>query len=235
MVVLLDGEERDMHYDLVIFDCDGTLVDSLWAISRVMNLALAEHGLPHPLSNAEVGTVVGLSLHNAMAQLLPDSPAALHEALVASYKAHYLRLADGGELAAPLFPGARETMDALRGAGVELAMATGKSMRGVERNLREFDLGGYFRVLKSADCAPSKPDPGMVTQILAETGHDPHRTLMVGDTDFDLYMGRAAGVRTCAVTFGCHPRPRLAAARPDHWVERLPDLLAVVGVAGRAG
>lgn len=223
------------RYDLVIFDCDGTLVDSLWAIARVMNLAWEEHGLPGPLSNADVGGVVGLSLPTAMAHLLPDHPREFHDRLVVSYKAHYLRLADAGQLDAPLFPGVRQTLDALKGAGIDLAMATGKSMRGVERNLREFDLGGYFRVLKSADCAPSKPHPGMVEQILAETGHDPARTLMVGDTDFDILMGHSAGVPTCAVTFGCHPRERLAAARPHFWAESPPQLLGVVGVDGGRG
>ncbi|MBF0263192.1 MAG: HAD-IA family hydrolase [Magnetococcales bacterium] len=220
-----------LRYDLVIFDCDGTLVDSLDGIVRSANLALAEAGGGPHLSMASIAAVVGLSLHEAMGVLMPEASEACRDQAVAAYKSHYQRLADGGELTTPLFPGVRATLDQLRRHGVTLAVATGKSLRGLERTLREQRLEGIFAVLMTADQAPSKPHPSMIEQILAATGHAPERCLMVGDTVYDLDMGRNAGVRTAAVTFGCHGREELAGSRPDHWLERMPDLLPVVGVA----
>ncbi|MBF0272860.1 MAG: HAD-IA family hydrolase [Magnetococcales bacterium] len=218
------------RYDLVIFDCDGTLVDSLDGIVRSANLALVEVGMGEGLPRERIAQVVGLSLHEAMSVLLPEQDAALHERAVTAYKRHYQRLADGGELTTPLFPGARATLESLREHGVTLAVATGKSLRGLERTLREQRLQGLFEVLMTSDHAPSKPHPSMIEQILAATGAVANRSLMVGDTVFDLEMGRNARVRTAAVTFGCHDRRTLAEASPDHWVERLPELLPIVGI-----
>lgn len=215
---------------LVVFDCDGTLVDSLAGIARVMNMALSQVGLAENLSLSCIGGVVGLSMAEAMAALFPAAPAALRGQAIAVYKEHYKRLADGGELISPLFPGVRQTLDRLRAHGLQLAMATGKSMRGVERTIAEHQLAGYFRFLKSADCAPSKPDPAMVRQIVQESGFAPRAILMVGDTDFDMIMGRQAGVVTCAVTYGCHPRARLAAAQPDYWLDGMGDLPGLLGL-----
>lgn len=218
------------RFDLVIFDCDGTLVDSRANIARIMNMALADAGLGDDHPEERIGAVVGLSLPEAMRVLLPDEDETRRQGVIACYKAHYKRLADAGELRDALFPGVRETLERLREAGILMAMATGKSMRGVERSLAEHQLQPFFAFLKSADCAPSKPHPGMVEQILAESGQSPRRTLMVGDTEFDLLMGRHAGVVTCAVTYGCHDAARLATARPDHWIHRMTELLPLVGV-----
>ncbi|MEO5346455.1 MAG: HAD-IA family hydrolase [Magnetococcus sp. YQC-9] len=218
-------------FDLVIFDCDGTLVDSLDAIVRSANLALAEVGEGLVLSHTRIASVVGLSLHEAMAVLMPEGSTEQHARAVDAYKCHYKKLADGGELPTPLFPGVRMVLDSLRQAGVTLAVATGKSLRGLERTLREQGLEGYFEVLMTADQAPSKPHPSMIEQILDATGCSRARTLMVGDTVYDLEMGRNAGVRTAAVTFGCHGREELAACQPDYWIEEMETLLNVVGVA----
>ncbi|MEO5355531.1 MAG: HAD-IA family hydrolase, partial [Magnetococcus sp. XQGC-1] len=138
--------------------------------------------------------------------------------------------ADAGELVTPLFPGVRTVLETLHNANVEMAIATGKSMRGLQRTLREHNLNTFFHSLQTADVARSKPDPEMIENILRETGSNPKETLMVGDTTFDIEMGHQAGVITCAVTYGCHSRERLAQARPHHWLERMADLPALLGL-----
>ncbi|MBF0625626.1 MAG: HAD-IA family hydrolase [Magnetococcales bacterium] len=217
-------------FDLVIFDCDGTLVDSLAGIAAAARLALADCGLDAQVDTAAVAGVVGLNLDQAMASLLPDHDPNLHARVVDRYRHHYQRLADARELDNPLFPGVRGVLNGLQAAGMTLAVATGKSRRGLERTLNDHNLHGFFQALKTADQAPSKPHPAMVLEILAETGHPPARALMVGDTDFDILMGRNAGVTTCAVTYGCHARERLAAARPDHWIDHMAELPGVLGL-----
>lgn len=217
-----------LRFELVIFDCDGTLVDSRANIARVMNMALLEEGLAEAMPVERIGGVVGLSLPEAVRVLLPTADEARRQEVILRYKAHYKRLADAGELRDPLFPGVVEVLERLQHHGVLLAMATGKSMRGVERTLNDHGLGKYFSWLKSADCAPSKPHPGMVEQILAASGISPPRVLMVGDTEYDILMGRHAGVVTCAVTYGCHPPERLARAAPHHWVQQMAELLPLV-------
>ncbi|MBF0191109.1 MAG: HAD-IA family hydrolase [Magnetococcales bacterium] len=219
-----------IRYDLVIFDCDGTLVDSLDGIVRSVNLALVEVGLEEALPRERIAGVVGLSLFEAMSVLLPEYSPEWRARAVAAYKSHYQRLADGGELTTPLFPGVRATLESLRDHGITMAVATGKSLRGLERTVREQRLQGFFEVLMTSDHAPSKPHPAMIEQILAATGAAANRSLMVGDTVFDLEMGRHARVETAAVTFGCHDRRRLAEAAPDHWLDRLPELLPIVGI-----
>ncbi|NGZ29531.1 MAG: HAD-IA family hydrolase [Magnetococcales bacterium] len=213
---------------LVIFDCDGTLVDSLEGIHRVMNRAVVQAGLASGVSGYQVAGVVGLSMSEALESLFPDAPLLQRDLAIKLYKDHYKQLADGGLMPNALFPGVREALDWLRQRGFQLGMATGKSMRGVERTLAEHDLHGYFSYLKSADCAPSKPHPGMVLQIIDESGFSAREILMVGDTDFDMIMGRQAGVWTCAVTYGCHSRERLAAAKPDFWLDSMSGLSSLL-------
>ncbi|MBF0126514.1 MAG: HAD-IA family hydrolase [Magnetococcales bacterium] len=219
------------RFGLVIFDCDGTLVDSLDGIARAARLALEELGMPRAFTHARIAQVVGLSLDEAMEALLPECDREVRQRAVLGYKRHYLDLVERKALHAPLFPGVRETLLALRGADVALAIATGKSMRGLERTLQEHDLADFFQVLMTADQAPSKPHPAMVETILRATGFSASQTLMVGDTLYDLEMGRNAGVKIAAVTYGCHPREQLARAQPDHWLDDLTELLPLMGVS----
>ncbi|MBF0622885.1 MAG: HAD-IA family hydrolase [Magnetococcales bacterium] len=209
------------RFDLVIFDCDGTLVDSLGLIAHSMNLAMQEIGADVDLTQAQVADVVGLALDKAVNRLLPDSHAHLLDEAVAAYRKHFRILADAQTVDAGLFPGVHDTLKQLQASGVDMAVATGKSLQGLKRNLQEHDLSAFFTWLKTAESAPSKPHPGMVEQILAESGADPDRVLMVGDTDYDMIMGRDAGVKTCAVSFGCHDRQRLERAKPDFFVDTL--------------
>ncbi|MBF0438763.1 MAG: HAD-IA family hydrolase, partial [Magnetococcales bacterium] len=182
-------------------------------------------------THTQIAQVVGLSLHEAMAKLIPEASPEFWEKAVLGYKAHYQRLADGGALTAPLFPGVRETLMALQNAGVVMAVATGKSLRGLERTLHEHQLNGFFQALMTSDQAPSKPHPAMVENILQATGFSASQALMVGDTLYDLEMGRKAGVKIAAVTFGCHTPEQLATTYPDHWLERMDDLLPLFGLS----
>ncbi|MEO5367749.1 MAG: HAD-IA family hydrolase [Magnetococcus sp. WYHC-3] len=219
--------------DLVIFDCDGTLVDSLNSIATVMNRVWADLALGDPLTSAQVAGVVGLSLDAAMRTLWPGGHADLWHRMVAAYREHYSALVAAGAEEAPLFPEVRATLERLQSQGVILAVATGKSMRGLERTLAAHGLRHLFSALKTADCQPSKPHPGMVLAILEETAIPRHHALIVGDTTFDIDMGHNAGIRTCAVTYGCHSLAQLAAARPHHTIDALPAVLTLPGLAER--
>ncbi|MEG3638950.1 HAD family hydrolase [Magnetococcus sp. PR-3] len=212
------------RYELVIFDCDGTLVDSQGGIAHVLNLALKEVGLPQ-VTHAQAGSIVGLSLQQAADTLLPDATAEQRTQVVDYYRKIYRTMADEKQLDHPLFPGVKETLEKLQADGVTLAVATGKSMAGMQRTIRDHHLEGFFVAVKTADCAPSKPNPGMVQQILDQTLIPPELTLMVGDTTFDMDMGRAAGVDTCAFPSGCHPREYLERCGPSHWVHEIPQVL----------
>lgn len=198
---------------LVIFDVDGTLIDSQDHILAAMNHAFAAVGHDAP-ARREVLSIVGLSLPEAIARLAPQFDPALQDAIVTAYKQSFntQRLASHP----PLFPGARQALDDLAGRDdVLLGVATGKSRRGLDHILAVYGLEGYFFTRQVADDHPSKPNPSMILAALAETGIAPARAIMVGDTTFDIDMGRAAAVRTLGVTWGYHPEAALRAAGPD--------------------
>lgn len=198
---------------LVIFDVDGTIVDSQAAILAAMAGAFTAEGLACPPRERVLG-IVGLSLPKAMAVLEPGLPAARHAALVAAYKHAYgAMLRDGAEeMATVFYPGAEAAIHGLDRAGYLLGIATGKARRGLVRLLDETGLAPRFVTTQTADDAPSKPAPGMVLNCLAGTGVAPEDAVMVGDTVFDIEMARAAGVRAIGVGWGYHPAGRLEAA-----------------------
>lgn len=191
---------------LVIFDVDGTLLDSQAHILGAMARAFDSIGQPCP-PREEVLGIVGLSLPQAMARLAPDLDGA---ALVAGYKAAFGALR--AERDSPLYPGARAALDRLAARGIPLGIATGKSRRGLDHVLAAHGLAPMFTTTQVADDHPSKPHPSMIRAALAETGADPAQSVMIGDTSFDMDMGRAAGVRTIGVSWGYHPRAALAGA-----------------------
>jgi phosphoglycolate phosphatase len=209
---------------LVIFDCDGTLVDSQHVIVAAMHEAYRGHGLPIP-ARERLLSIVGLSLaeaFHALGEGRPDYPAT---SLAERYRAAHAALQTRAPVA-PLFPGAREAVAALaqRPATV-LGIATGKSRRGVEGILARHGLLGHFLTIKTADDAPSKPDPGMVTAAMGEAGVVPADTVVVGDTAFDMAMARAAGAAAIGVAWGYHPAEALHAAGAVTVIERFPALL----------
>lgn len=211
---------------LVIFDMDGTLVDSQNEIWASMQAAYAAQGLPAPERFAVLG-IVGLSLHAAFAQLSPHLSDPAREGLVTAYKAAYLELRQrNGAGSSPLFPGARAALDRLAGEPATLlAVATGKSTRGLDALIEAHGLGRVFMSRQTADHHPSKPHPSMILACLAEAGLDASRAVMVGDTSYDMEMARAAGVRTVGVSWGYHPPERLGADAMIDDFAQLPDIV----------
>lgn len=214
---------------LVIFDVDGTLVDSQHVIFAAMQHAFSALGHPCPPRETALG-VVGLSLPEAMAVLAGDLPDGTGPALVEHYRARFVADRHAAPLEAPpLFPGARAALDRLADApGTVLGIATGKARPGLDHLLEAHEIGHLFRTAQTADLHPSKPDPAMLRAALAETGCAPGAAVMIGDTEFDVAMGRAAGMATVAVAWGYHSRARLAAAGPDAIVEDFDALQAAL-------
>ncbi len=193
---------------LAVFDCDGTLVDSQRSIVRAMSAAFGEKGLPAP-DPARVRRVVGLPLAEAIGRLWPEAGAAAWEDLADTYKRHFtaFRLADGVE--EPMFPYVTETLYRLADEGWLLGVATGKSRRGLLNTLRRHGLLDLFTTLQAADSGPGKPAPDMLLRAIADTGASPGRTVMVGDTTYDIHMARAAEVAALGVAWGYHETQEL--------------------------
>ena len=188
---------------LVIFDCDGTLVDSQHAIHAAMRRAWQLVGV-EPLPLAAVRDVIGLSLLRCFEQLHPTLSASDHKRLTAEYRSAFAAAREAGEPNESLYDGCREALDSLRDEGYLLAVATGKSQRGLDAVLEAFDLRELFCCLKTADDGPSKPHPEILEQALAETGVRREDAVMIGDTTFDMLLGRNAGLRTLGVAWGYH-------------------------------
>ncbi|MBO9379048.1 HAD hydrolase-like protein [Sphingomonas histidinilytica] len=212
---------------LAIFDCDGTLVDSQANICRAMAEAFAIEKLPEPDAPA-VRRVVGLNLTQAVAVLLPDADHDLHARVGETYKRAFQAMRGAGEVDEPLFPGVAETLRALDADGWLLAVATGKSDRGLHHCLETHGIHGLFVSLQTADRHPSKPHPSMIIQAMADAGAIPATSVMIGDTSFDIGMGVNAGCATIGVAWGYHTPRELfdegadfVADRPD----QLPEIL----------
>ncbi|WP_181707427.1 HAD-IA family hydrolase [Chthonobacter rhizosphaerae] len=197
---------------LVLFDCDGTLVDSQVMIVSAMTRAFETSGLAPPPREA-VLSIVGLSLPIAIARLLTAHPDLPVDPLVEAYKAAFFELRQSLDHQEPLFPFARETIEELAARpDVLLGVVTGKSRRGLTAILALHGLADHFAVLRTADDAPSKPDPTMVLDAVAAVGGEVERTVVVGDTTFDIEMARAAGSPSIGVSWGYHPPEALTAA-----------------------
>jgi phosphoglycolate phosphatase len=197
---------------LALFDCDGTLVDSQANICLAMEAAFDGAGIAPP-SRTQIRRIVGLSLPQAMAALLPDADAAFHDTLAAAYKAEFFKLrASGTMLAEPLYDGIADLLVALADAGWVMGVATGKSDRGLGLILAHHGIDRHFTTLQTADRHPSKPHPSMIEQAMAEAGATPQTTVMIGDTHFDMAMARAAGARGVGVAWGYHAPDELIAA-----------------------
>lgn len=213
---------------LVLFDCDGTLVDSQVMIVTSMTRAFESAGLPPP-SHAEVLSIVGLSLPIAIGRLAAHHPEVPVAALVDAYKSAFQDLRQSTLHLEPLYPGARETVDALADdPDTLLGIVTGKSRRGVDAILARHGLADRFAVIRTADDAPSKPHPAMVLDAMAAVGAEAASTVVIGDTTYDMEMARAAGARAIAVTWGYHDRAALAAAGAEMVVERFDAVAAAV-------
>ncbi|OYX40571.1 MAG: HAD family hydrolase [Rhodobacterales bacterium 32-67-9] len=195
---------------LVVFDVDGTLIDSQNHIFAAMEHAFS--AVAHPLPPREaVLSIVGLSLPEAVARLVPDLAAEARDAIVAAYKRSFGTLR--ADTLSPLFPGAARVLSELGArADLVLGVATGKSRRGLDHMLATHGLAAHFATTQVADDHPSKPHPSMLLAALAETGVTARNAVMIGDTTYDIEMGRAAGMATIGVGWGYHPAEALRAA-----------------------
>ncbi len=189
---------------LIMFDMDGTLIDTQALISEHMAAAFASLDLPPPTPH-EVRQIIGLSLPVAIGQLAQTDDINLIEGLVGQYKDLYKASLETDFDREPLYPGARETLDRLLARpNTTLGVATGKGLSGVTRILANHTLAGHFVTLQTPDHNPSKPHPGMLLRAMAETGSLPSETVMIGDTSFDMELARAAGVHAIGVSWGYH-------------------------------
>ena len=208
------------RYPLLVFDWDGTLIDSAGAIVESLQLACTDIGLRCPAAD-RARHIIGLGLQDALRELVPELDQKDYGKLVERYRLHFL--ARDRETA--LFPGIEAGLAELRSSGHTLAIATGKSRRGLERALDQTGLRAHFMASRCADEGHSKPHPGMLHAVMEELCVPQDATLMIGDTTHDLQMAANAGVRSVAVTYGAHPRDVLAAARPEACVDAVDELL----------
>ncbi|WP_066555689.1 HAD-IA family hydrolase [Croceicoccus bisphenolivorans] len=196
---------------LAIFDCDGTLVDGQANVCLAMEEAFAETGLTAP-SRTVIRRAVGLSLPQAMAMLLPESSSQDQDMLAERYRLAFRRQRDAGLVYEPLFEGMEDLLRHLHGSGWTLAVATGKSDRGLAHCLAEHGITGLFASLQTADRHPSKPHPAMIEQVLFETAITAADAVMIGDTSFDMVMAQSAGVTALGVGWGYHDDDELFAS-----------------------
>ena len=212
---------------LVVFDCDGTLVDGQAAICETMELAFRNTGLAAPERN-KVRRIVGLSLPFALRELAPDASDDERHAVVEAYKAGYRELRLSGALREPLYAGIAALIDELDAEGRLLGVATGKSDRGLHACLDTHGIKHRFVSLQTADRHPSKPHPAMLEAALGDAGVAPADAVMIGDTSFDMEMAQAAGVRAIGVAWGYHePRELLdaGASAVAETAQQLGDLI----------
>jgi phosphoglycolate phosphatase len=215
--------KRPRRFDLIAFDWDGTLFDSTHIIVRCIQRAVADVGGTVP-GDREAAWVIGMGLMDALAHAAPDVPREKYAELGARYRHHYL--AHQNDLS--LFDGVLPMLSALRERHHWLAVATGKSRRGLDEVLRTEQLHGVFDGSRTADETAGKPDPRMLHELMREFGTEPERTLMIGDTTHDLQMALNAGCASVAVSYGAHTIEGFEALRPRitvHSVRELHDWL----------
>ena len=219
---------------LAIFDCDGTLVDSGATILAAVAETFALHGLAMPPPRVCRG-VIGLSLVEAMAKLAPDASPEDHARFAETYKACFFRARQEGRVEEPLFDGVLELLDELDSDGWLLAVATGKSDRGLKHCLESHGIHARFVSLQTADRHPSKPHPSMAEQAIAEAGASPASTIVIGDTAYDMGMARAAGAGALGAGWGYHEPDELlvggahlVADAPQSVMALLPELMELM-------
>lgn len=212
---------------LAVFDCDGTLVDSSADVVISMEQAFARAGLPAPDSNV-VRRMVGLSLPVAVRHLATQAEAEKQREVVEFYKAIFRGRREDGLLEEPLYDGMAELLRTLHADGWALAVATGKSDRGLQACLDGHGLTDLFVSLQTADRHPSKPHPAMLEAALFEAGAQPSDAVMIGDTTFDIHMANAANVRSLGVAWGYHEPSELTQAGAQAVAETMADLEALL-------
>ncbi len=208
-------------YKLLVFDWDGTLMDSSAEIVHCFRSAATEVGLPPPSPEA-VRDIIGLGMREAVARLFPDLDETTYQDLIQAYRRFYF---DPEREPAQLFEGSLDLIEALERRGYLLAVATGKGRRGLDRALARTGLDRLFHFSRCVDEARSKPHPQMLLDIMDRLGAEPRETLMVGDTEYDLLMAANAGVDAVAVCCGAHDRERLLGLAPRACLPHTQHLL----------
>lgn len=208
------------RFDLIVFDWDGTILDSTGAIVRSIKAACRDLCLPEP-ADAMARQVIGLGLADALRIAVPDLPEDSVSEIIARYRYHYLSC----DQDLCLFEGVPSLMGELHAGGYSLAVATGKSRRGLERAFEHSGLGSFFHASRCADECFSKPHPQMLMELMEELEVEPDRTVMIGDTVHDLQMARNAGVSALAVSYGAHPKESLLSIEPDACFADVAEML----------
>jgi len=209
------------QFDMIVFDWDGTLMDSTSAIIAAMQAAARDLGLPAP-DKKSASYVIGLGLQDALQAVLPDLDPVHYPRMVERYRYHYL----SRDQELTLFDGTREMLEDLAAQGYFLAVATGKSRVGLNRALATSGLTSLFDATRCADETFSKPNPAMLLELTRELGQDMKRTVMVGDTTHDLLMASNAGAAAISVNYGAHPASELAALSPLYGASSIKELHA---------
>ena len=214
-------------FDLIAFDWDGTLFDSTAIITRCIQLAVGDVGGKVPTDEA-ASYVIGLGLMQALAHAAPDVPQEKYAELGARYKHHYMQHQND----ISLFKGVLPMLDELKARQYLLAVATGKSRRGLDDTLRSVELHGVFDSSRTADETAGKPHPRMLQELMAELGVAPKRLLMIGDTTHDLQMARNAGCPSVAVSYGAHEPESFEALEPLFIAHSVVELRAWLSANG---
>lgn len=199
-----------MKFKLLVFDWDGTLMDSEARIVACVEAAVEDIGLPSPGREA-IRNIIGLGLREAVHSLFPDADDHLHLDIAERYRSHFFSTTESPSV---LFQGAREVIETLYNEGYLLAVATGKGRSGLDHALEVTELRDFFHTTRCADETFSKPHPEMLHQIIEEMGVLPRQALMIGDTEYDLQMAANAKVPALGVTYGVHERERLMRHKP---------------------
>ncbi|HLR14058.1 MAG TPA: HAD-IA family hydrolase [Burkholderiaceae bacterium] len=206
-------------YSAVIFDWDGTIINSTHSIVAAIQAACADLNLPVP-ETRDAAWVIGLSLESGLYRCVPDLTAEQMPQFLDRYRHHYF----GYDPHIQLFDGMREFLEGMRARQIGLAVATGKSRVGLEKIIDQVNLRPLFDTTRTADETASKPDPTMLLEILEEMGLDTEEVIMVGDTTHDIHMARHAGVDSLAVTYGAHDPDTLLASSPGAMVSSVTDM-----------
>jgi len=213
---------------LLLFDCDGTLVDSADIIHRCMELTFADFGKPAP-ALAVTKSIIGLTLHLAIARMLAVGVDAEIHAMTARYKLHFMAHRESGGTLEPAYDGMLAAVETLAcRPDTVLGIVTGKSRRGLDAILAHHSLTGRFAPIRTSDDCPSKPHPAMVLECCGEAGIAPADTYVIGDAVFDMQMARSAGATAIGVSWGYGASAELRAAGAHHVVDHASALAGLI-------
>ncbi|MGJ8529308.1 HAD-IA family hydrolase [Maritalea sp.] len=213
---------------LVIFDVDGTIVDSAAHVVETAQEVFRKNGFEIP-AGEDIRSGIGLNLEIIMQQLLKTEDDALGRRLAQEYRDEFNKKVEAGSINERIYDGAFETIEKLgQQDQTLLGIATGKHLRGVHRLFRDYDFGHHFQTLQTPDNNPSKPHPGMVNTAMSETGADASKTVMIGDTSYDMAMAKAAGVRALGVNWGYHDHATLRKNGADMVIDHYSQLIDAI-------